>query len=202
MPGSYGGPPKDPFHCLVCGEKFFRRASRQRCCSEVCRFWNSVNTRGHDECWEWNIRTTAGGYGVFRLDDRSFVKAHRMCHLICKGKIPEGMWVLHSCDNKLCVNPSHLRIGTPQDNTNDMIKRGRAPKPKIGNHHYSKIYPEKVARGSVSGHAKLTEDGVILLRKARKNHTLKELAKIFGVSVGTADKACRGLTWRHVKTSA
>lgn len=78
----------------------------------------------HD-CWEWNAgRSTAQGYGVFYLNNKP-IGAHRFSYEHFNGSIPVGLWVLHTCDNRPCVNPFHLFVGTAQDNISDMIKKGR-----------------------------------------------------------------------------
>lgn len=80
-----------------------------------------------EDCWLWIGGTVKGGYGRFRLDGRMAL-AHRAAWELFKGSIPEGMFVLHNCpagDNAACVNPSHLWLGTQQDNIADMVKKGR-----------------------------------------------------------------------------
>jgi len=77
-----------------------------------------------DGCWEWIGSKNPKGYGCFRV--RGTLKpAHRVAYDLFVGIIPEGLRVLHKCDNRACVNPKHLWLGTNQDNTNDMISKGR-----------------------------------------------------------------------------
>lgn len=75
-------------------------------------------------CWSWNGKIPGGGYPMM-IYDYVQTNAHRISYLIHKGEIPEKIWVLHSCDNKICTNPNHLFLGTPKDNTLDKIKKGR-----------------------------------------------------------------------------
>lgn len=83
-------------------------------------FWAKVDKSG--ECWTWTAATVAG-YGMFQA--RGMVRAHRYSWTIAEGPIPEGLLVLHRCDNPLCVRPSHLYLGTQRENVADMDARGR-----------------------------------------------------------------------------
>lgn len=95
------------------------------------RFFAKVNKRGPDECWEWQARTDKVGYGRFSPDSSRLVAAHRWSYEHATGEtIPEGMLILHSCDNPPCVNPAHLRVGTSADNAADREARGRGRRPK------------------------------------------------------------------------
>ncbi len=66
------------------------------------------------ECWNWTGSTTNGGYGVMNISQK-IIRATRMSYELNKGKIPEGLFVLHHCDNPLCVNPTHLFLGNDSD---------------------------------------------------------------------------------------
>ena len=94
--------------------------SRERTVQE--RFWNKVNKS--DGCWEWSAGRLDSGYGRFRLDGRMLV-ASRVAYSLTFGAIPDGLSVLHSCDNPPCVNPKHLRTGTRSENMQEMVARGR-----------------------------------------------------------------------------
>jgi hypothetical protein len=76
-------------------------------------------------CWNFTGGKNNIGYGMIR-DEKKMRTAHRVSYEEHNSKIPQGMLVLHSCDNTLCCNPSHLRLGTHKDNTHDMISKGRA----------------------------------------------------------------------------
>lgn len=90
------------------------------------RFWEKVDRRGPDECWEWQGARNSKGYGELgRAKGKKNEYAHRLAYRIHYGSISEGMFVLHRCDNPPCCNPRHLFEGTPQDNTDDMIAKGR-----------------------------------------------------------------------------
>lgn len=90
------------------------------------RFWSKVEKT--DNCWNWVGGTSGkkGGYGAIRLPGRKGGKhgAHRVSWFIAYGYMPD-LHVLHKCDNKKCVRPSHLFLGTNQDNINDKVAKGR-----------------------------------------------------------------------------
>ena len=92
---------------------------------EFIKFWDKVVISGEDECWEWTGARDRGGYGSFTHKGVT-LKAHRVSWVeFNKKEVPSGLYVCHSCDNRLCVNPAHLWIGTAKDNTQDMMKKGR-----------------------------------------------------------------------------
>ena len=88
------------------------------------RFWEKVSKS--ESCWNWIGAVTTTGYGVFQKGRRGekLHKAHRFSYEIHNGKIPEGKLVLHSCDNKKCVNPIHLSIGNHSQNIQEAWDRG------------------------------------------------------------------------------
>lgn len=134
-----------------------------------------------DDCWEWQSTIKRSGYGSFWLQGES-VHAHRASYILHKGPIPEGLVVRHTCDNKPCVNPKHLLLGTTQDNTQDAVER------------------DLVCRRERNGRAKLTESQVaeIRARLNRGGETQKSMAKEFGVSRSAIQWIASGKHWTGV----
>ncbi len=94
------------------------------------RFWRLVNKT--KTCWLWTGIRQGRGYGFFHPDGtlkgrrkKGGVLAHRFSYYLTHGKIKNGMCICHKCDNKLCVKPAHLFLGTPKDNANDMVQKKR-----------------------------------------------------------------------------
>ena len=90
------------------------------------RFWSHVDVGGPDDCWEWTAPRANHGYGSFSINGIS-VKAHRMSAVIALGWFDARLYVLHHCDNKPCVNPRHLYLGTHRDNMLDAVERRLHP---------------------------------------------------------------------------
>lgn len=138
-------------------------------------------------CWIYTGTTDRKGYGVIRVgraaDGRIFT--HRAAYMLAKGPIPEGMLVCHTCDTPSCVNPDHLFIGTNQDNTSDMMAKGR-------NAHGS-------LRGETNPNGKLTADCVrkIRLMKAAGEQQ-KRIAELFGISPAQVCAIVNRKFWKHV----
>ena len=93
----------------------------------IFRFWKKVNIRSKDDCWEWT-GALKKGYGQIHNGDvvdgsNKMVSVHRLSWIIHFGPIPEDKLVLHKCDNKRCINPNHLYLGTHSDNIRDRVFR-------------------------------------------------------------------------------
>lgn len=86
------------------------------------RFWDKVDKSG--DCWEWAAACNSSGYGHIKLDG-AMILAHRLSWILANGPIPDNLCICHTCDNRTCVNPDHLWLGTRADNNSDMTKKGR-----------------------------------------------------------------------------
>ena len=131
------------------------------------RFWNKVSVCDPDACWEWKAQKYKNGYGIFKVNNKRRM-SHRFCWELHFGTIPQGLCVLHKCDNPSCVNPNHLFLGTQLDNIADMNNKGR----------------HGDTRGEKSGMSKLTKEDVDCIRFVYSNGdaTQRSLARDFGVS--------------------
>jgi len=102
----------------------------RRSCPINDRFWEKVEIRKTDDCWEWTGALGGSGYGHILMDKKT-IDAHRVSYVLANGEIPNGLEVLHCCNNKKCVNPNHLKLGTQRDNMIDFHIMRREGKPSI-----------------------------------------------------------------------
>ena len=110
------------------------------------RFWEKVDIRGKADCWPWTAYRSPHGYGrIGRGGKRGRIEtASRLAWELRNGPIPDGLHVLHRCDNPACCNPAHLFLGTHGDNVRDMYAKGRANRPKGERHCCARFTPEQV----------------------------------------------------------
>lgn len=131
-------------------------------------------------CWLWLGTLHAEGYGNIKRN-RMVVLAHRYSWVLHNGAIPGDLCVLHRCDTRSCVNPSHLFLGTRTDNQRDMVRKGRS------------------CCGERNGSSKLTPDTVIKVRAVlSRGRSQRAAASDFGVSQATIWQVASGKTWLHV----
>jgi hypothetical protein len=157
--------------------------SRGRLLPVAARFWDKVDRVALSECWEWRGERQRAGYGVFYVgNDR--IGAHRMAWELSRDRVvPEGLHVLHSCDNPPCCNPAHLRSGTALDNARDKVERNRSAD----------------QRGERAPHSLLTEADVIDIRTLSAFGARGvDLASAFGVSSQAICGVIKRRAWAHV----
>lgn len=123
------------------------------------RFWSKVDRR-HEECWIWTGSLDRLGYGTFWFRGAS-ERAHRVAYELARGVAPGPRHVRHDCDNRACVNPSHLRLGTHAENMRDKSERGRVVTYRGSRNPSAKLTEEQVKeiRRLVAGGATLTSVG-------------------------------------------
>lgn len=143
------------------------------------KFWNQIIKT--NTCWNFrNIYKP--GYGRIYLGSYKNIGAHVFSYMIHKGNVPKGFHVCHSCDNRACVNPDHLWIGTPKDNAYDAIKKER------------RVY----VNGEKHGNHKLTEKEVRKIRKIYRPGESNEIAKQFNVAASCIRAIMCRRIWRHI----
>jgi len=155
------------------------------------RFWRSVRRAGPNECWEWVGKSRLAGYGYISLGGRGAGKvlAHRLSWQIHRGELPRdgggyhGAVVMHTCDNRLCVNPTHLRLGTQTENVRDMDAKGRRKvSVRLGSDHHKTT---------------VTEADVRFIRSSKLSN--RELGERFSMTRHGIAAIRRRTTWKHVK---
>lgn len=140
------------------------------------RFWSKVNITSLLECWIWTAQQQGDGYGAFKLNGK-YHQAHRIAWEFIYGDIPKGLCVCHQCDNRLCVNPSHLFLGTYQDNADDKVKKNRQAR----------------MPGEMHPNHKLTKGNIVEIRQS--NNKSKYLAIQFNVSISTIQRIRSFRSW-------
>jgi hypothetical protein len=195
------GTPRVEVTCPQCGHPFTiwastRKRGHGKFCSKACafaarqrpieeRFWANVDKSG--DCWLWTAALDVHGYGRFRYNKQS-VKAHRVAWELLHRPIPDGLFVLHNCpggDNRRCIRPDHMFLGTQADNMRDMDRKGR----RVSGMVY----------GVRHGMAKLNPDAVRAIRAAiAAGEGYTAIARRHGVTDGVIRQIALGRTWKHV----
>lgn len=128
-------------------------------------------------CWVWQRVKNNAGYGQLRYIDGPRL-AHRVSWIVHRGPIPGGIQVLHKCDVKLCVNPSHLFLGTQKENLRDMVRKDRSSR---GGRHFNAVVIERIVR---------------VIRRSKR--TLTDLAAHYGITYGEAWNIRSRRRWAHI----
>lgn len=150
---------------------------------ERVRFWFKVDRQGDDECWEWKAQPSQryGSFPVTRNGVSRNMRPHRVSYEMENGEIPDGMQVLHRCDNPRCVNPRHLFLGTPRENTDDKVAKGRQNK------------GEKVCTAVINEH-------IVREIRSRAEAGMKvfEIARDLDLTHAIVWHVVKRKTWKHV----
>ncbi len=157
--------------------------------TKKAKFWSNVTVSDKYNCWEWNSEIATNQYGTFRfmIDGKMYrYTAHRAAYMLSYNICPtRDIHVCHKCDNRSCVNPSHLFLGTASDNNEDMAMKGR----------------RNECRGQDRPTSKLTNNQVRQIKFILKNPNrpiYKEIGNKFGVNGGTIYLIHSGRNWKHV----
>ena len=149
-------------------------------------FFNKLVIDWWSDCWLWfGAIEKHSGYGIASAGGNRTDRAHRVSWRMFRGEIPPGLYVLHKCDVRNCVNPSHLFLGTQLDNVRDMCQKGRRR--------------NGVTVGEKNNKSKLTTAQVLEIRRLRTElkTPFRKLAPQFGVDFTTIRRICVGLLWKH-----
>lgn len=159
------------------------------------RIMMKVNINDVTGCWIWQDALHRDGYGVF-WDGQSSRQAHRIAYQVFVGDTPRHLFVCHKCDNRRCVNPSHLFLGTASDNSNDAKSKGRLAR---GEKHgmFGRSDRCADAKGTNNNMAKLIDEQVIEIIKS--DEPMAVLADRFGVKYQAIYKIKRGMRWKHLQ---
>jgi hypothetical protein len=151
--------------------------------TESKRFLQRIKKGRASECWEWTgARMNAAWHGQWRSSEGKHELAHRAAWRLFVGPIPDGLQVLHRCDNPVCVNPSHLFLGTQADNCRDMWAKNRAN--------------PQTLRGEKHGMSKLNAP---LVREIRSSvETARAIAARLGISPTTVYDVRNRKLWKHI----
>ncbi len=182
--------------CKRCGRGFHAKPAEicrgRKFCSVECYypnlsisladlFFDLARNKRPNGCILWEGKISTYGYGTLCHKAKPFL-AHRVSYELCVGTIPDELYVLHKCDVRLCVNPTHLFVGTHQDNVADCIAKGRN------------------IRGEKQWKSKITEDDVrAIRRRLREGATQSSTSRELGISLAIVSNIAQGKHWKHVE---
>lgn len=204
--GSYEIPIKEKIiKCKIEGCDHDRYRSYKLCLNHLV-YWNKYKTfEGYDShrnqkkldliykkitlddvsgCFVWSGNKNKNGYGLIKYKGKRWL-AHRLVYFLTHDHHPGELFVCHSCDRPICINPMHLWLGTPEDNTHDMINKGRQD------------YLTNKARGVKCHKHKLNKEQVILIRDLiSKGNSVKEIAKQFAINFPIVERIKKNISYR------
>lgn len=156
---------------IACGIHMQKERTKARAGSV---FWNKVDIKTSDVCWEWKASKNPKGYGQCKFFTKT-IGAHRVAYMLSWGDIPDGMEIMHSCDNRSCCNPAHLSVGTHLENINDMHNKKRK-------------------------YTKLSEKEVVEIKKllSEKIITQRAIAKKYNIHFATINAIAKNKIWAKI----
>lgn len=155
------------------------------------RFEEKYIPEPNSGCWLWNATINNAGYGMVKRNNKISL-AHRASYELYCEEISDGMIVCHKCDNRSCVNPDHLFLGSYKDNTRDMIEKGR----RWTGDRSVIMRNNTNSQGCKNTGAKLTEEQVIAIY--RDTRTSKEIAADYPININSVYRIKNGMRWKHI----
>ncbi|WP_020471509.1 HNH endonuclease signature motif containing protein [Zavarzinella formosa] len=143
------------------------------------RYYSKIEVNPVSLCWEWQGFIHPSGYAIMGIGGNGRgLKVHRFAYQLFYGEIPPKMQVMHACDNRRCSNPAHISLGTAKENRQDAARKGRLPS------KCKHLTPQMIAS--------------LRVLYAQGNHSISELAWIYGIDQDTARDIVRGRTHLEV----